>query len=75
MPVMVAGCSPARQSAGLEGTVAIDELEAVQVGVVEVHVGADVVVEQGQLVAELAQGLLDGAGQLPSTPCRGRPAC
>jgi hypothetical protein len=36
--------------------VAVDELEAVQVGVVEVDVGADVVVEQGQLVAELAQG-------------------
>jgi hypothetical protein len=37
-----------RQGAGVEGTVAVDELEAVQVGVVEVDVGADVVVEQGQ---------------------------
>ena len=63
------------QGAGVERTVAVDELEAVQVGVVEVDVGADVVVEQGQLVAELAQGLLDGAGQLPSTPRRARPAC
>src|SRR4029453_10069383 len=64
MPVMVAGVQPgaSRQGAGVEGTVAVDELEAVQVGVVEVDVGADVVVEQRQLVAELAQGLLDGAG-------------
>jgi hypothetical protein len=45
------------QGAGVKGTVAVDELEAVQVGVVEVDVGANVVVEQGQLVAELAQDL------------------
>jgi hypothetical protein len=36
------------QGAGAEGAVTVDELQAVQVGVVEVDVGADVVVEQGQ---------------------------
>jgi hypothetical protein len=40
--------------------VAGDQLQAVQVGVVEVDVGADVVVEQRQLDAQLAQCLLDG---------------
>jgi hypothetical protein len=55
---MVAGVQPGAscQGAGVDGTVAVDELEAVEVGVVEVDVGADVVVEQGQLVAKLAQG-------------------
>jgi hypothetical protein len=62
MPVMVAGVQPgaAGQGAGAEGAAAVDELQAVQVGVVEVDVGADVVVEQRQLDAELAQGLLPG---------------
>jgi len=52
----------AGQGAGGQGAVAVDELEAVQVSGLEVGVGADVVVEQGQLGAELAQLFLDGGG-------------
>ena len=75
MPVMVAVQPACRARALGLRAVTVDELQAVQVGVVEVDVGADVVVEQRQLDAELAQGLLDGAGQLPSTPGFARPAC
>jgi hypothetical protein len=42
------------QGAGVEGAVPVDELQAVQVDVFELDVGADVVVEQRQLVAQLA---------------------
>ena len=57
---MVAGCSPVvrARALGAEGTVPGDEVEAVEVDVPEVNVGADVVVEQRQLDAQLAQRLL-----------------
>jgi hypothetical protein len=39
--------------------VAGDEVEAVEVDVPEIKLSADVMVEQGQLDAQLPQGLLD----------------
>src|SRR6266498_2299715 len=56
------------QGAGAERAVAVDELQAVQVDVFEVSVGADVVVEQRQLHAQLAQRLFDGVDGAPSAP-------
>jgi len=50
--------------------VASDEIEAIEVDILEIKVGADVMVEQGQLDAQLAQRLFDGAVQPPSaSPC------
>ena len=43
------------KGAGVERAVPVDELQAVQVDVFELDVGADVMVEQRQLVAQLAQ--------------------
>jgi hypothetical protein len=48
MPVMVAGCSPARRARalGLSGPMTADEIEAVEVDVVQLKAPADLVVEQ-----------------------------
>ena len=43
------------KGAGVERAVPVDELQAVQVDVFELDVGADVMVEQLQLVAQFAQ--------------------
>jgi hypothetical protein len=42
------------EGAGVERAVPVDELQTVQVDVFELDVGADVMVEQLQLVAQLA---------------------
>jgi hypothetical protein len=56
MPVMVAGCSPAPcEGARAERAVTVDEVEAVEIDVFEINVCADLVVEQEQLNAQLAQ--------------------
>jgi hypothetical protein len=57
MPVMAGGVQAcvSGQRAGVERAVPVDELQAVQVDVFELDVGADVMVEQRQLVAQLTQ--------------------
>src|SRR6266508_1804540 len=61
--------SASGQGAGAERAVAVDEVQAVQVDVIEVEMGADVVIEQRELDAQLAQRLLDRGGQ-PSSVSR-----
>jgi hypothetical protein len=50
-----ASCEGARA----ERAVPVDEIKAIQVDVLEINAGADMMVEQGQLDAQLAQRLLD----------------
>src|SRR4029077_4803450 len=47
-----------------EGTVATDKVEAIEIDVLEFEVRADVMVEHGQLDAQLAQRILDRELQL-----------
>jgi hypothetical protein len=63
MPVTVAGWRPERRArdAGAERAVAHDEGQALDVDGSKVDVPADVVREQEQLGAQLAQGLTDRA--------------
>jgi Pretoxin HINT domain len=60
----------AGERAGTERPVPVDQLEAAQVGVLELEMGADLVVEQGQLDAQLAQCVLDRGGR-PTPPAAG----
>src|SRR5215471_2257142 len=59
---------PPGEGARAERAVAADEVKAVEVHVVQVKTPADVVVEQGQLDAQLAQRLLDRRGQPAPVP-------
>ena len=62
----------AGQGARAERAVPVDEVQAFQVGGPQVQAGADAVIEQGQLRAQVAQRLSDPAGE-PS-PARSRAA-
>jgi len=57
MPVKVAGWSPARRARvlGLSGPSPGEEVKALQVGGLEIEAGADAVVEQRQLGAQVPQ--------------------
>ena len=55
------------QGARAERAVPVDQVQAVEVGVPELELGADLMVEQRQLDAELAQRLTDRSG-LPAAP-------
>ena len=59
---------PPGEGTRAERAVPADEVEAVEVHVVQLEAPADVVVEQGQLDAQLAQRLLDRRGQPPPVP-------
>jgi hypothetical protein len=62
----------AGQGARAERAVPGDEVKALQVGVLEVEAGADAVVEQRQLGAQLPQRLLDRAAQPSAVRPRAR---
>jgi len=56
------------QGAGAQRAVPVDQVQAVQVDVLQVDTHADVVAEQGQLVVQVAQRVLDRRGQAPVVP-------
>ncbi len=57
---------PSGERARAERTVTGDQIEAIEVDVLEVNARADTQIEEGQLHAQRAQGLLDGGAQAAS---------
>jgi hypothetical protein len=45
-----------------------EQVEAIEIDVAEIETGADAVVEQRELIAEIAERELDGSGEPPATP-------
>src|SRR5438874_12412290 len=56
-----------RNQARAERTVEGDEIEAIEVDVLQIDFRADLAVERAELVAQLAQRLLDRPGQMSAT--------
>ena len=59
---------PASHGARAERTIAGDQVQAVEVDVPEIELPTYAMIEQGQLVAQVAQRLLDLGGEAPPTP-------